>query len=184
MHDASASFLVKKVHRLHFDKKTLEKTKKKKISFFSAETRSFRPGLMPCGGRVLCFVPRRETLASARNIWPEAPARDVRTVPDRHTRRGGLLQRLRGWRVGEERQPSEGRNKSGVAVAAFAAGGPLGGDRAGGQGDGHVGEGCGVGAGVAARQGERFRLAPKNLAKNYAFFERGSGDRKKKRSFI
>ncbi len=48
----------------------------------------------------------------------------------------------------------EGRNKSGVAVAAVAAGGPLGGDRAGGQGDGCVGEGCGVGASVAARQGE------------------------------
>jgi hypothetical protein len=32
--------------------------------------------------------------------------------------------------------------------------GVLGGDCAGGQGDGRVGEGCGVGAGVAARQGE------------------------------
>jgi hypothetical protein len=58
--------------------------------------------------------------------------------------------RWRGWIVGLERQPGEGRNKSGVAVAAVAAGGPLGGDRVGGQGDGRVGEGCGVGAGVAA----------------------------------
>ncbi len=76
------------------------------------------------------------------------------------------------------------------AVAAVAAGGPLGGDRAGGQGDGRVGEGCGVGAGVAARQGEgadqgrsgdgldggegeadmSFRLATKFERKNNAFF--------------
>jgi hypothetical protein len=34
------------------------------------------------------------------------------------------------------------------------SGAPFGGDCAGGQGAGRVGEGCGVGAGVAARQGE------------------------------
>ncbi len=50
--------------------------------------------------------------------------------------------------MGLERRPGD---KSGVAVAAVAAGGPL---RGGGQGDGRVGEECGVGAGVDDRQGE------------------------------
>jgi hypothetical protein len=59
-----------------------------------------------------------------------------------------------------------GRNKSGVAVAAVAVGGPLGGDRAGGQGDGRVGQGeeadCAGrrGAGEGEADGI-FRLTPK-----------------------